>query len=120
MKKYYLPLYAMLFSAVLCFTGCNDFLDVSPDERMEIDNLDKVYQTVTGATRTSTVSGFTHMSSDDVSAVKGVNQHAGNNRRPVYMESRFPEPDASGCSGILLDDHVQLHCQHQPCPRGYG
>lgn len=58
MKKYYLPLYAMLFSAVLCFTGCNDFLDVSPDERMEIDNLDKVYKRSPELTRTSTVSGL--------------------------------------------------------------
>ncbi|WP_294141455.1 RagB/SusD family nutrient uptake outer membrane protein [uncultured Sanguibacteroides sp.] len=74
MKKYYLHLYTMFLSAVLCFTGCNAFLDVSPDERMEIDNLDKVYQMITGAYQNKYGFRFTHMSSDDVTAVKGVNR----------------------------------------------
>lgn len=70
MKRYYLYLFLLLTG----FTACDRFLDVSPDERMEIDNPDKAYQMVTGAYQNRIGYRFTHMSSDDVTATVGVSR----------------------------------------------
>ncbi len=60
--------------SVLVFTagGCNDFLDVAPDERLSINNLEKIEATLVGSYQNARSFRFTHFSSDDVTLTKNV------------------------------------------------
>ncbi|MGI6048705.1 MAG: RagB/SusD family nutrient uptake outer membrane protein, partial [Petrimonas sp.] len=56
----------------ICLQGCNDFLDLAPDDRTEINSLDKVNQTLVGAYQNERGFRFTFWSSDNATLVDGV------------------------------------------------
>lgn len=64
--------YSVLLSASLLFTGCENFLGKAPDERLTINTLDKVNQTLISAYQNSRGYRFTHFCSDDVTLTEGV------------------------------------------------
>ena len=66
-------IYSYSWVAVICFllAGCNSFLDHDPDDRLQINSLDRIAQTVTGAYNTYSLR-FTDMSSDNVGLVDGI------------------------------------------------
>lgn len=71
MKK--LLLYIALAPVMsLLFTGCNEFLDVAPDERLEINSLEKVEATIVGSYQNSRSHRFTDFSTDNVTAASNV------------------------------------------------
>lgn len=69
MKKF--KLYGILLSLILFSGGCNNFMDQAPDERLTINNLDKVQQTLVSAYPNSRGYRFTHMCTDDVTLTEG-------------------------------------------------
>ena len=56
----------------LLFTSCENFLDVAPDERLEINTLDKIESTLIGSYQNNRGFRFTHFSSDDVTLARKV------------------------------------------------
>lgn len=60
--------YSILFFLVLI--SCNETLDVVPDQRLEIDNLEKLEATLVAAYQNERSFRFTHFSSDDAGLVK--------------------------------------------------
>lgn len=64
--------YGILLSVSLLFAGCESFLGKAPDERLTINTLDKVNQTLTGAYQNSRGYRFSHFCTDDVTATEGV------------------------------------------------
>ena len=59
-KKYLITIPAL--AAMLTCTSCNDWLDVMPDNRAEIDSSEKVYKLLVSAyPEISHVSGRIHM-----------------------------------------------------------
>ncbi len=69
MKKYIKYIFSTFFIA---FISCNDHLDVVPDQRLEIDNIEKLEATLVGAYNNSRGYRFTHFSSDDVELAEDV------------------------------------------------
>lgn len=61
-----------LFLATLLLTGCEHFLGEAPDERLTINTLEKVNQTLTSAYQNSRGYRFTHFCTDDVTRTEGV------------------------------------------------
>lgn len=61
-----------LFLATLLLTGCEHFLGEAPDERLTINTLDKVNQTLNSAYQNSRGYRFTHFCTDDVTRTEGV------------------------------------------------
>ncbi len=63
------------YSLLILFLGlisCNEYLDVVPDQRLEIDNLDKLEATLIGSYQNNRSYRFTHYSSDDVELAEEV------------------------------------------------
>lgn len=56
---------------LLLFTGCNSFLDKAPDERLTINTLDKVEQTLVGAYQNSRGFRALDVSTDNVELSEG-------------------------------------------------
>ncbi|MCG8581229.1 MAG: RagB/SusD family nutrient uptake outer membrane protein [Bacteroidales bacterium] len=58
-----------LYIALLAIglSSCNDFLEQAPDERLEINTLDKAEKTLIGSYQNTRGIRFTHFSSDDAS-----------------------------------------------------
>lgn len=61
-----------LFLLPLLFTGCEHFLGEAPDERLTINTLEKVNQTLTSAYQNSRGYRFSHFCTDDVTRTEGV------------------------------------------------
>jgi len=72
MKIYKLLPLIILCIIGICLQGCNDFLDLAPDDRTEINSLDKVNQTLVGAYQNERGFRFTFWSSDNATLVDGV------------------------------------------------
>lgn len=71
MKKYFISRTTFWFTLLL-FIGCNDFLDKAPDDRAEINSLNKVNQTLVGAYQNKRSFRFTFWSSDNATLTDGV------------------------------------------------
>ncbi|MBU2913492.1 RagB/SusD family nutrient uptake outer membrane protein [Reichenbachiella agariperforans] len=56
--------YRYIWVVVLVFAGCNDFLDVNPDNRVELNDLDKAQQLLTNAYSVASPT-FTDWMTDD-------------------------------------------------------
>lgn len=63
--------YSLLLLLVTIFS-CNEYLDTVPDQRLEVDNIDKIEATLVGAYQNRSSCRFTHFSTDDVSLTKNV------------------------------------------------
>ncbi len=72
MKRNYIKLIMAALGTIILPTGCNDFLDKAPDERLEINTLDKIEKTVIGSYQNARSYRFTHFSSDDAGFVSRV------------------------------------------------
>ncbi|TAJ15515.1 RagB/SusD family nutrient uptake outer membrane protein [Marinilabiliaceae bacterium JC017] len=72
MKKNILLFTLLLFSGLTLFTGCDDFLDVAPDERLEINSLKNIEATLVGAYQNDRGYRFTHMCTDNVTLATNV------------------------------------------------
>jgi len=71
MKNYKIYL-ALIPVLSLLFTGCSDFLDQAPDERLEINTLTKVESTIIGSYQNNRGYRFTHFSTDNVTLAQKV------------------------------------------------
>lgn len=71
MKKIKLYSYGLMMSVGLLLSGCDKFLGHEPDDRMKINTLEKVQQTLNGAYNDYGVR-FTDLSSDNVGLADGV------------------------------------------------
>ncbi len=56
-------------------TGCNDYLDVAPDERLDVNTLDKVEATIVGAYQNDRSYRFTDFCTDNVTLAENVNDN---------------------------------------------
>lgn len=72
MNKMRIYKYSILLFACFLFTGCEHFLGEAPDERLTINTLEKVNQTLTSAYQNSRGYRFTHFCTDDVTRTEGV------------------------------------------------
>lgn len=72
MKKFKIYEFGILLSASLLLGGCENFLGKAPDERLTINNLDKINQTVIGAYQNSRSYRFSHFCTDDVTLTQGI------------------------------------------------
>ncbi|WP_461640492.1 RagB/SusD family nutrient uptake outer membrane protein [Labilibaculum euxinus] len=61
-----------LLALFMVSMGCNDYLDKAPDERLEINSLDKVEATLVGAYQNDRGYRFTHWCTDNVTLAKNV------------------------------------------------
>lgn len=64
--------FGALFASCFIFTSCEHFLGEAPDERLTINTLEKVNQTLTSAYQNSRGYRFTHFCTDDVTLTEGV------------------------------------------------
>ena len=63
--------YTWIMAVCLLLSGCDSFLSHEPDDRLEVNTLDRIAQTITGAYNTYSTR-FTDMSTDNVGKVEGV------------------------------------------------
>lgn len=76
MKSYkYIAL--SLFSAVFAMSSCSDFLDTEPDQRVDIDNEDKVVKLLVSAYPTTNYALLSEFSSDNIIDNNSPHQEAG-------------------------------------------
>lgn len=64
--------YGIFILASFIFTGCEGFLGKAPDERLTINNLEKINQTLTSSYQNSRGYRFSHFCTDDVTLTEGV------------------------------------------------
>jgi hypothetical protein len=72
MRKYKIYNSILLLTLFLVNIGCSDLLDKSPDERLEVNSLDKVSATLVGAYQNARGYRFTHWSTDNVTLTQNV------------------------------------------------
>jgi len=76
MKKYKIYNSILLLTLFIVNIGCNDLLDESPDERLEVNSLEKVSATLIGAYQNDRGFRFTHWSTDNVTLTQNVFDNA--------------------------------------------
>ena len=64
-------------------TSCSDYLEVSPDERLEVDNLKRLEAVLVGSYQNKRSYRFTHFSSDDVELAEKVF------KKPLIIEDLY-------------------------------
>ncbi len=69
-KSLYMSLCGLSLLCVLC-VSCNDFLDALPDDRIEIDKVEKVQALLTSAYPSDTYVRLTELASDNVDDLNG-------------------------------------------------
>lgn len=65
----------VLIASFFVTTGCNDYLDVDPDERLEVNSLDKVEATIVGAYQNDRSYRFTDFCTDNTTITENVNDN---------------------------------------------
>ena len=69
--KQFLLMFSVCCGAVAALTSCNDFLDALPDDRIEIDKVEKVQALLTSAYPGDTYVRLTELASDNVDDMNG-------------------------------------------------
>lgn len=75
MRKNKIASILVLITSIFVSTGCNDYLDIAPDERLEVNSLDKVEATIIGAYQNDRSYRFTDFCTDNVSLTENVNEN---------------------------------------------
>lgn len=72
MRKYKIYNSILLLTLFLVNIGCSDLLDESPDERLEVNSLEKISTTLIGSYQNTRGYRFTHFCTDNVTLTKNV------------------------------------------------
>jgi hypothetical protein len=72
MRKYKIYNSILLLTLILVNIGCSDLLDESPDERLEVNSLEKVSATLIGSYQNARGYRFTHFCTDNVTLTQNV------------------------------------------------
>src|SRR3990170_171685 len=75
----------LLVAGMLAFTGCNNFLEENPDNRVELNNLDKASQLLTNAYASGGYT-FTEWMSDNVDYTTGVTKLTEHNQAYAWED----------------------------------
>lgn len=85
MKRYFTKKVGILILSVCIFSGCDNYLEENPDNRVELNNVDKAAQLLTNAYSNASY-GFTEWMSDNVSYTFGTQKLTEHNQAYAWED----------------------------------